>query len=84
MTKISQLISKLEELEHEIKLEEKTILKNAIQELQNKFKNEDPSVLDIQNKLIDKQEKDFSSLNLERDKGTEPHEVLVKPETSIP
>ena len=48
MTKISQLISKLEELEHEIKHEEKTILKNAIQELQNKFKNEDPSVLDIQ------------------------------------
>ena len=57
MTKISQLISKLEELEHEIELEEKTILKNAIQELQNKLKNEDPSVLDIQNKLIDKQEK---------------------------
>ena len=79
MTKISQLISKLEELEHEIKLEEKTILKNAIQELQNKLKNEDPSVLDIQKKLIDKQEKDFSSLNLQRDKGTDKlNEILVK------
>ena len=52
MTKISRLISKSEELEREIALEEKTMLNNAIQELQIKLESEDPSVIDIQNKII--------------------------------
>ena len=71
MTKISQLISQSEELEQEIEGEEKLILKNAIQELDIKIQNEDPSVIDFQNKIIAKQEKDFNSLNLKRYEGIE-------------
>ena len=79
MTKISQLISKSEELEREIALEEKTMLKNAIQELQIKLESEDPSVIDIQNKIFAKQEKDFNSFGLQRDKGIEKlNKVLTK------
>lgn len=79
MTRISQLISKTEELEREISREEKVILKNAIQELKIKLESEDPSVIDIQNKIITKQEEDFNSLSLQRDKGIEKlNKVLTK------
>ena len=79
MTKISQLISKTKELEREIVLEEKKILKNAIQELQIKLESEDPSVIDMQNKIIAKQEKDFNSFSLQRDKGIEKlNKILAK------
>ncbi len=69
MTQLNQLINKSEKLEQEIALEESTILKNAIQQLEIKLAKDDPSVLDLQEKIIAKQVKDFNALNLERDKG---------------
>ncbi len=79
MTKISQLISESDELEKKIAVEEKTILKNAIQQLEVKLQNSDPSVIDLQNKIIAKQEMDFNSLNLQRDKGIEKlNKILIK------
>ena len=69
MNKIFELVKKIEKLESEILTEEKNILKIANLELQSKSNNSDEKTLAIQKKIVDKQENDFHSFNLARQRS---------------
>ena len=71
-------IKKIEELEKEIISEEKKILQNASIELQKKISENDVSTIDIQKKIIAKQEIDYKNFNLRRDKAIDKLDIILR------
>jgi len=79
MKRILPLIKNVEELEKEIAFEEKNILKTALHELETKLAKNDSETIEIQKKLVLKQEKDFDALNLIRHSAIENlNQILMK------
>ena len=67
MEKIKSLIAEIGSLQNDLQLEQGKILSSAKRVLQKKIKDKDVETENLQRQLIQKQEMDFSSLNLKRE-----------------
>ena len=67
MEKIKSLIAEIGSLQNDLELEKGKILRSAKRVLQKKIKDKDAETENLQRQLIQKQEMDFSSLNLKRE-----------------
>ena len=66
MKKLKSLITEIDSLQKELQSEQSKILSNAKSILQKKINDKDIETANLQRQLIQKQEKDFSLLNLRR------------------
>ena len=77
INKIEPLIEKLEKLEKDILEEEKNLVLNLQRVLKKKFEEDDTKTIEIQKKLIAKQEYDFKSFKLNRSNAVKKLNVIL-------
>ena len=78
INKLAPLEEKLKELENEIVYEEKSLIANLQKVVKKKFDEEDTKTIEIQKKLIAKQEYDYKSFKLDRWNAVEKLNIILQ------